>query len=186
MKYRLKLVIAFFAGMALGVILHAYTPHIIATDDTHPPPNLVTVSKRIDTSGQPSEEQLVGLKQAGYDLVVNLAPPYTLGSIETEGSLVAGTGIPYVNIPVDWDNPKMRDFDLFTDILDIAGGRHVLVHCQVNRRASLFTFLYRVAHENADVDQAYEKVTSIWSPEPHWLEFANRVMARHQIDFDPL
>ncbi len=74
----------------------------------------------------------------------------------------------------------------FSDILDNSGQRHILVHCQVNRRASLFTFLYRAAHENAAADQAYENVTSIWSPEPHWLEFANNVMSRHQIEFDPL
>jgi len=186
MTPRLKLIFVFCIGIALGMVLYAYTPHIIRSADIHPPPNLVTVTKRIDTSGQPTAEQLKGLKVAGYDLVINLAPPHTLGSIENEGSLVAASGITYVNIPVDWKYPKMSDFDLFTDILDQAGERHVLVHCQVNQRASLFTFLYRVAHENADVDQAYENVTSIWSPDPHWLEFANAVMSRHQIDFDPL
>jgi len=186
MRSRPKLVISFCAGIALGVILYAYTPEIIRTSDTQPPPNLIPISKRIDTSAQPSAQQLAGLKQAGYDLVVNLAPPHTPGSIENEGSLVASSGITYINIPVDWNNPQISDFDLFSDILDNAGQRHILVHCQVNRRSSLFTFLYRVAHENADVDQAYENVTSIWSPEPHWLEFANKVIARHQIEFDPL
>ena len=186
MNPRLKLAVTFCAGIAVGVIVYAYTPHIIRTADMHPPPNLITVTKRIDTSGQPTAEQLKGLQVAGYDMVINLAPPYTLGSIEDEGSLVAASGISYISIPVDWNYPKMSDFDLFSDILDQAGERHILVHCQVNRRASLFTFLYRVAHENADVDLAYENVTEIWSPEPHWLEFANSVMARHQIDFDPL
>ncbi len=186
MTPRLKLIVVFCTGIALGMLLYAYTPHMIRTADLHPPPNLVTVTKRIDTSGQPTAEQLKGLKAAGYDMVINLAPPYSLGYVENEGSLVASAGIAYINIPVDWKYPKMSDFDLFTDILDQAGERHVLVHCQVNRRASLFTFLYRVAHENADVDQAYENVTAIWSPEPHWLEFINTVMARHKIDFDPL
>ena len=86
MRPRLKLVTAFFAGMALGVILYVYTPEIIMSSDTHPPPNLVTVSKRIDTSGQPSAEQLAGLKLAGYDLIINLAPPQSLGSIANEGA----------------------------------------------------------------------------------------------------
>ena len=186
MKSRLKVVISFFVGMVLGIILYAYSPDIILSTDTHPPPNLITVSTRIDTSGQPSDKQLAGLKQAGYDMVINLAPPQSLGSIANEGSLVAASGITYINIPVDWNEPDMDDFDLFTDILDQAGPRQILVHCQVNKRASLFTFLYRVAHENADVDQAYENVTAIWSPEPHWLEFANTVMSRHQIEFQPL
>lgn len=126
------------------------------------------------------------MKQAGFDLVINLAPPQVLGSIENEGSLVTRSGISYVNIPVDWNDPQVNDFDLFSDILDISGHRKILVHCQVNRRASLFTFLYRVVHEHADADQEYENVTSVWSPEPHWLEFANKVMLDHQIDFEPL
>ena len=186
MNFKLKMIIIFCTGIALGAILYAYTPEFFRTANTEPPPNLISVSTRIDTAGQPSEEQLIGLKQAGYDMVINLAPPDALGSIENESSLVTRSGITYVNIPVDWNDPQLNDFDLFSDILDISGHRHILVHCQVNRRASLFTFLYRVVHEHADADQEYEKVTSIWSPEPHWLEFANNVMSNHQIDFEPL
>jgi len=186
MNFTLKLIFTLCAGVALGAILYAYTPELIRTATTDPPPNFISVSKRIDTSGQPSAQQLTGMKQAGYGLVINLAPPDSLGSIDNEGSLIAGSGITYVNIPVDWNNPQVNDFDLFSDILDITGHRHILVHCQVNRRSSLFTFLYRVVHEHANADQEYEKVTSVWSPDPHWLEFANNVMSNHHIEFEPL
>lgn len=186
MNFRFKMIIIFCTGIALGAILFAYIPEFYTTANTEPSPNLISVSTRIDTAGQPSEEQLIGLKQAGYDMVINLAPPDALGSIANEGSLVTWSGITYVNIPVDWDNPDIDDFHLFSDLLDITEHRHILVHCQVNRRASLFTFLYRVVHEHADVDEEYEKVTLIWSPEPHWLEFANNIMSDHQIDFEPL
>lgn len=186
MNFALKLIITFCAGMVVGILVYALAPEMLRTANTDPSPNLISVSTRIDTSGQPSEQQLAGMKQAGYDLVINLAPPDALGSITNEGSLVTRSGITYVNIPVDWNNPEMDDFELFSDLLDITDHRQILVHCQVNRRASLFTFLYRVVHEHADVDQEYEKVTLIWSPEPHWLEFANKIMADHQIEFEPL
>ena len=186
MNFTLKLVFTLCSGIALGAILCAYAPDFFRTASTDPPPNRVSVSKRIDTSGQPSEQQLSGMKQAGYDLVINLAPPQALGSIAHEGSLVTLSGISYVNIPVDWNNPQISDFDLFSHLLDITGQRQILVHCQVNRRASMFTFLYRVVHEHADVDREYENVTSIWSPEPHWLDFANKVMSNHKIEFEPL
>jgi protein tyrosine phosphatase (PTP) superfamily phosphohydrolase (DUF442 family) len=186
MNFKLRMLIIFCIGIALGAILYAYTPEIFRKASTEPPPNLINVSTRIDTAGQPSEGQLIGMKQAGYDMVINLAPPDSLGSIENEGSLVTRSGITYVNIPIDWDEPDIDDFHLFSDLLDITEHRHILVHCQVNRRASMFTFLYRVVHEHADVDEEYEKVTLIWSPEPQWLEFANSVMADHQIDFEPL
>jgi protein tyrosine phosphatase (PTP) superfamily phosphohydrolase (DUF442 family) len=186
MSFKLRMIVIFFTGIALGAILYAYTPEFFRTINTEPSPNLISISTRIDTAGQPSEEQLIGLKQAGYDMVINLAPPDAIGSIENEGGLVTRTGLAYVNIPVDWNKPDIDDFHLFSDLLDITEHRHILVHCQVNRRASLFTFLYRVVHEHADVDEEYEKVTLIWSPEPHWLEFANNVMSDHRIDFEPL
>lgn len=184
MNFALKLTITFIAGMALGILLYTYAPELLRNADTEPPPNLISVSKRIDTSGQPSVQQLSGMKQAGYDLIINLAPPDAIGSIENEGSLVSSSDIAYISIPVDWHNPQLNDFNLFSEILNNSGHRHILVHCQINRRASLFTFLYRVIHENADADPAYENVTSIWSPDPHWIDFANDVMSQHKIEFD--
>ena len=130
------MMIIFCTGVALGAMLYAYTPELFRTANTKPSPNLISVSTRIDTAGQPSEQQLIGLKQAGYDMVIKLAPPDAPGSIEYEGAL--------------------------------------------------FTFLYSVVHEHADVDEEYEKVTLIWSPEPDWLGFANSVMSDHQIEFEAL
>lgn len=184
MNFTLKLIFTLFAGIALGALLYAYSPELIRTATTDSPPNLISVSERIDTSGQPSAQQLTGMRQAGYDLVINLAPPGSPGSIDNEGSLVTGSGVTYVNIPIDWNNPQLNDFKLFSAILNNSAHRQILVHCQVNRRASLFSFLYRVIHEKADADQAYENVTSIWSPDPHWIDFANEVMSAHQIQFD--
>ena len=82
-------------GIALGAVLYAYAPEFLRTASTEPPANFVAVSERIHTSGQPSAAQLGGLKDKGYGLVVNLAPPTTSGSISDEGMLVARTGISY-------------------------------------------------------------------------------------------
>jgi len=82
-------------------------------------------------------------------------------------------------------NFKLRRVIIFC--IGIAPGA-VLHACtpEIYGRASMFTFLCRAVHEHAGVDEEYEKVTLIWSPEPLWLEFANTVMADHQIDFEPL
>ena len=99
---------------------------------------------------------------------------------------MARTGIDYVNIPVDWHEPTYEDFDLFGNIMQHSQSKRILVHCQINKRASLFTFLYRVVFEGADPDEAYENVTAIWEPDPHWLEFAKNVLAKHEISYYPL
>jgi protein tyrosine phosphatase (PTP) superfamily phosphohydrolase (DUF442 family) len=172
------------AGIVLGGALYAYAPELMRTESTQPPLNFVAVSERIHTSGQPSEAQLGGLERGGYHLVINLAPPTSAGSIAQEGLLVAQTGLSYVNIPVDWHSPRYEDFELFSNILKQAGSRHVLVHCQVNRRASVFTFLYRVVHEGIAPDVAYENVTSVWVPDPQWKDFARAALKRHGIEFE--
>jgi hypothetical protein len=46
--------------------------------------------------------------------------------------------------------------------------RKVLVHCQVNMRASSMVFLYRVIVAKESPDIAYESVTPVWSPEGSW------------------
>lgn len=182
----MKTAIALAVGVVLGALLYAYVPDLLLkTGRAEPPRNFVRISERLHTSGQPSEAQLKALAAGGYGLVVNLAPPTSTGSIAHEGSLVAGNGITYVNIPVDWDRPRYEDFAFFSDVLKRAGDRRTLVHCQMNYRASTFTFLYRVVHEGADPAAAYDQVTAVWAPHDRWKAFAREVLARHKIDFEP-
>ena len=145
--------------------------------------NFTQVHERLHTAGQPSEETLSRLAGYGYDMVVNLATPASEDAIPTEGKLVTANGLTYVNIPVDWRKPTYADFELFSGVLNNAGDRKVLVHCQVNMRASMFTFLYQVVHEKADPESAFRHVSPIWHPRDQWLEFGQLVLARHNIDF---
>ena len=148
--------------------------------------NFVKVSDRIDTSGQPPKELLENFADKKYDLVINLAPPLAKGSVLEEGGLVAQSGTKYVNIPVDWKNPTEQDFNFFSAVLNTTGHNKVLVHCQINMRGSLFTFLYRVVHENIDPSQAHEKMTLVWEPTDQWLKFAQSILDKHKIDYELL
>jgi protein tyrosine phosphatase (PTP) superfamily phosphohydrolase (DUF442 family) len=172
-------------GIVIGALLYAWSPELMHTEDTSPPANLVVVSERIHTAGQPSEEQLGGLRAAGYQLVINLAPPTTFGSIPNEGQLVAQSGIPYINIPVDRKMPRYEDFALFSAVLEQSKPRRVLVHCQINQRASVFTFLYRVIYEQIPPVEAWTDVTAIWVPNARWSAFVHDTLQKHGIAFDP-
>lgn len=178
-------VVALVVGMLIGAAFYGFAPELIRTGSDEAPVNFVATSDRLHTSGQPSRAQLLGLKDKGYGLVINLAPPTTIGSIEDEGRLVGSTGISYLNIPTDWHNPSHEDFELFSNVLRQSGSRQVLIHCQINRRASVFTFLYQVIHEGEDADQAYAKVTGLWVPDREWREFARMVLRRNGIAFEP-
>lgn len=185
MKKYLGLITTFATGMVLGAVLITYLPDWIRTGSSEPPLNFVAVTDKLHTSGQPSPAQLSGLKRKGYGLVINLAPPTSLGSLANEGLLVAQTGVSYLNIAVDWDHPRYEDFELFGNMLRQAGAMPVLVHCQVNRRASVFTFLYRVVYEHADPERSWANVNAVWVPDEQWKNYVRMVLKRNNIGFDP-
>lgn len=146
--------------------------------------NHIVVNDRLHTSGQPQPAQLQTLADRSFDLVVNLAPPTVDSAVESESRLLEESGVSYVNIPVDWRNPTYADFERFSAVMREAEGKHVLVHCQVNARASTFTFLYRVVHEQVPPAEAFELVNAVWTPAEHWAAFGRSVLEQHNIDFE--
>lgn len=185
MKYTPGMAGAMCAALMFGTALCAQAAETSRTENDAAPANFVAVTERIHTSGQPTPAQLGALKSKGYAFVINLATPASASAVPEEGSLIARTGISYLNIPVDFRNPTHDDFELFSNMLRQAGSRRVLVHCQVNKRASVFTFLYRVVHERVTPDVAWRNVVSIWEPEPQWTQLIRAVLKRHNIAYDP-
>jgi protein tyrosine phosphatase (PTP) superfamily phosphohydrolase (DUF442 family) len=145
--------------------------------------NYVVATERLHTAGQPSAAALATLAEQGFELVVNLAPPGNQGAIAEEGKLVAEDGPTYVNIPVSWQQPTYEDFALFSAVMNGARDRKTLVHCQLNMRASAFTFLYRVVHEGVAPEEAMKALRAVWIPRDQWATFTADVLKRHQIDF---
>ena len=82
-------------------------------------------------------------------------------SLANEDRVVRDLGMAFVQVPVVWANPTVEDFRLFAAIMAQGGDQKTLVHCQVNWRASSFSFLYRVIHENVPMDDAVVDLTSI-------------------------
>jgi protein tyrosine phosphatase (PTP) superfamily phosphohydrolase (DUF442 family) len=145
--------------------------------------NYVAATERLHTAGQPDATTLATLAEQGFELVVNLAPPNNPGAVPDEGKLVAEDGPTYVNIPVSWQQPTYEDFELFSAVMNGARDRKVLVHCQLNMRASAFTFLYRVVHEHVPPEEAMKALSTVWIPRDQWAAFTADVLARNQIDF---
>lgn len=146
--------------------------------------NYVAATERLHTAGQPDAAMLATLGEQGFELVVNLAPPNNQGAVPEEGKLVAERGPAYVNIPVNWQQPTYEDFELFSAVMNGARDRKTLVHCQLNMRASAFTFLYRVIHEDVPPEEAMKALSAVWIPRDQWATFTADVLARNNIDFE--
>ena len=149
------------------------------------PPNLVAIDAKIVTSGQPSAAWLARLEAEGYEAVVYLAPATVPDAVRDEPLIVSRQGIVYVNLPIRFDGPTERDFDAFAGVMQGLRDRKVLVHCQVNLRASSMTFLYRAIVRREDPAKAYEAVAAVWSPHDAWMPYLRSMLARHGIAFEP-
>ena len=151
-----------------------------------PPPNLVQATPRIFTSGQPPGKSLEGLKAQGFEAVVYLAPPTVQDAVRDEARIVGGQGLVFVNIPVVFDNPTQRDFDTFVAVMKALGSRKVLVHCQVNLRASSMVLLYRTIVLKDKPDEAWKSVEKIWTPRGPWKALIETQLKMHDVTFEIL
>jgi protein tyrosine phosphatase (PTP) superfamily phosphohydrolase (DUF442 family) len=148
-------------------------------------PNLVEITPRLVTSGQPSAEALAGLAAQGFEAVIYLAPPTVSDAVRDEAVIVGRQGLVFVNFPIKFDSPTEQDYDAFAAVLAALSKRKVLVHCQVNMRASSMVFLYRVIAAKEDPAVAYEAVSKVWSPRGPWKLLIVDLLRKHGIDFDP-
>ena len=62
--------------------------------------NYLKISEDLGTAGQPFRQQFNFVKEAAYDVVVNLALPTSTNAIPDEGDLVRSLGMEYIHIPV--------------------------------------------------------------------------------------
>lgn len=134
--------------------------------------------RRLGTAGQPDRDQFAEVKQAGYELVINLLPASSPDAFPEEPELVAGLGMGYVPIPVIWQQPTSADLAHFFQAMRASSGQNVFVHCAMNMRVSAFVFLYRVLVEGVPVETAKETMELIWEPNPVWQAFIDEELRK--------
>jgi protein tyrosine phosphatase (PTP) superfamily phosphohydrolase (DUF442 family) len=164
---------ATFSGSAIGV------------DQALQAPNVVAISASLVTSGQPSRAALARLAAQGFGAVIYLAPPTVPDAVPGEADIVRKQGLAFVNIPIPFGRPTEADFQSFVEAMNRLHGQKVLVHCQVNMRASSMTFLYRVIVGREKPEQAYESVARVWSPEGPWKKLLIAQLHKAGISFEP-
>ena len=147
-------------------------------------PNRVDISPRLVTSGQPSAQALAALGAQGFGADIYLAPPTVSDAVREEAAIVGRQGLVFVNIPINFDHPTEQDYETFAAVLGALSNRKVLVHCQVNLRASSMVFLYRVIALKEDPSAAYDSVTGIWKPEGPWKRLIVELLRKHSVKFE--
>ena len=138
--------------------------------------NFLPLGERIGSAGQPTAEQFMLIAQEGYKAVINLALATSPGALPGEPELVAGLGLDYVHIPVEFGAPQLDHLRQFFAALDLLGDRKVFVHCIANKRVSAFLFLYRVLKLGHAITDAELALHRVWMPDPVWQDFIDRAL----------
>jgi protein tyrosine phosphatase (PTP) superfamily phosphohydrolase (DUF442 family) len=143
--------------------------------------NYKAYSPGFASAGQPTEEQLQAVSDAGFDQVVYIAMSNSRSAVAGEDAIVKELGMDYVHIPVIWDAPTTSDFYAFASIMQRDPAAKTLLHCAANYRASAFAFLYRVIYDDVPVAAAKADMNEVWTPNETWRNLIFEVLADNDI-----
>lgn len=163
----------------LAIILLALN---LLAADTNKINNLIKYSDVFYSSGQPSKEQLKALSESGFKRIIYLAFSSNSTAIVEEDKVVKELEMSYTHIPVDFMAPTISDFETFAAVMSVNPQHKTLLHCQVNFRASAFSFLYRVIYKKVPMKIAKSDLDAIWEPDSVWFTFIGKVLRKHGFD----
>jgi protein tyrosine phosphatase (PTP) superfamily phosphohydrolase (DUF442 family) len=136
--------------------------------------NFRRLSPTLTTSGQPTEEQFKQIAEACVGTVINLAMPDSPHALPNEAELLAGFGVRYVPIPVDFAAPRESDYERFAEEMDALGDAAAHVHCIANYRVAAFLYRYRRERLGWTEEEARPDLDAVWQPEGIWADFISR------------
>lgn len=171
------------SAIATASLLGALSTNAFAVEPTDPTladiTNFRQYSATFASSGQPTKDQFSAIAENGFERIVYIAFTNNTNALPDADQVVKGLGMEYMHIPVTWDNPLPSDFYAFADSLRRDTDKKTLLHCQVNARATAFSFLYRVIYEGVDIAEAKADMNTVWQPNETWRDFIVAVLAEN-------
>jgi protein tyrosine phosphatase (PTP) superfamily phosphohydrolase (DUF442 family) len=139
--------------------------------------NFVALTNELATAGQPTEDQLVAVRDSGYTVVVNLGLADPRYCLPDEQRSVLDLGMSYRHIPVNFESPTASDFQAFCAVMSEARGQRVFVHCAANFRVSCFVALWGEFELGWSRQKADAHIEKLWEPNAVWAEFLAEIRA---------
>lgn len=144
--------------------------------------NFKKVTPQVTCSGTLKNVNLQSLSDEAYEVVINLLPDDSEYAVNGEKQSFEKSGIHYVYIPVDWDQPKHSDFVNFESAMDAIKGKKVHIHCAANFRVTAFYSIYAFKNQGWSRTESDEFIASIWqiSDHPVWDKFVSNYVSNTQ------
>jgi uncharacterized protein (TIGR01244 family) len=144
-------------------------------------PAFLKLNEQVWTGGQPTQEHLAKLKEAGIKVVLNLRP-HSEHSGAREATRVKELGMSYFNIPVVFNEPDALDADDFLKITDeqLKNGP-IFIHCAAAVRVGAFWLIRRVLRDGWEFDKALEEANKIGlRNREHLVKFAKEYIEKNK------
>ncbi|SFD57206.1 protein tyrosine phosphatase family protein [Pseudoalteromonas denitrificans] len=138
--------------------------------------NFRHITSLLSSSGMPSASEFKLIQNKGYRHIINLIP----GDFNKENHDIRALNMSFDQIPVDWENPTLADFQKFVVLMNNYKQAPVLVHCRLNYRASAFAYLYQITQLGISHESAQKNMLTVWQPEGTWLKYINMVRKHYQ------
>ncbi|MEM8784585.1 MAG: sulfur transferase domain-containing protein [Pseudomonadota bacterium] len=113
----------------------------------------------IATAGLLGEGGAEQARALGFKLVIDLRTRIEPG-VGAQAEAAKALGLPLVNLPI-WKTPNETQVDAFAALLADESNLPILVHCHAADRVGALWALYRVRHEGADPQVAFDEGLAI-------------------------
>ena len=149
----LAVLLVFACGAEPAIEPAAETAAAAAPDWTSMVKNGRVPFEGVLTGGQPSDEELAALAEAGFATVINLRQPDERGTRQEPGE-VARLGMTYVSIPVDGTQGLTEENARALQAALAEAERPVLLHCGSGNRVGALLALKTFWLEGASAEEA--------------------------------
>lgn len=168
----------------MTLIFTVFLIFLIQSNDLNKNLNEITafyfVDDNLASAGNITLDQYEYINAYGFKHVINLLP----GNQLAEKNKVQSYGMSYTQIPVDFRNPTVDDFEKFKTKMQSLKGEKIFVHCAANMRASAFIFSYRVSQLAVEKSIAKKHMDKVWAPAKQWNDFIRSVLTKYAINPD--
>jgi protein tyrosine phosphatase (PTP) superfamily phosphohydrolase (DUF442 family) len=171
-------------GFVVAVLLACLLSWPAVAADLQDIANYREYSAGLSSAGQPGQDAFETIAEAGFERVVYLAFSDDHTAVPGEDRILESLGIEFVHVPVVWEAPTVSDFRAFAGAMRQEPDKKTLVHCQVNFRASTFSFLYRVLYLGVGIGDAKEDLNGVWVPNATWTAFIFDVLEENGVSPD--
>ncbi len=139
--------------------------------------NYQRIHDRLATSGQPTQEQLTWIADAGFRTVINLALTDASNALPLEDRAVLELGMDYIALPLLFDRPSVTQALRVLQLLQTLQDRPVWLHCAMNMRVSSLMYIYRTRLLGISESEAEQHLKAIWEPNPVWHDMIHQLSA---------